>query len=186
VDAAVAQAFLAAIEPAHLAVSLATLEDLAAQARQIDRQWQLRLERARYEADLARRRVLAVEPEQRLVARSLERDWNEKLAGLERLEREYAAAVPPRPQTMSAEERQRILTLATDLPALWHAPTTTNGARKQLLRYLIKDVTLTKEATTIAIAIRWQTGACTIATASPLDRLYSVTTVGTRQDRQLV
>jgi hypothetical protein len=165
VDTAVTQAFLAAIEPAQLAVSLATLADLDAQARQIDRQWQLRLERARYEADLARRRVLAVEPEHRLVARSLERDWNEKLAALERLEREYAAVAPLQPQMMSPEERQRILALATDLPTLWHAPTTTNTARKQLLRYLIKDVTLTKQETTIMVAIRWQTGACTTCTA---------------------
>jgi hypothetical protein len=172
VDAVVAQAFLAAIEPAQLAVSLATLEDLDAQARQVDRQWQLRLERARYEADLARRRVLAVEPEHRLVLRSLEHDWNDKLAALERLEREYAAVVPARAQTMSPEERQRILALATDLPALWHAPTTTNTARKQLLRYLIRDVTLTKQATTIVIAIRWQTGACSSCTAPRPPRSY--------------
>jgi len=70
VDKAVAQLFLAAIQPAQLEVALATLEDLEAQARQVDRQWQLRLERARYEADRARRRFLAVEPENRLVGRS--------------------------------------------------------------------------------------------------------------------
>jgi len=161
VDAAVARLFLEAIEPAQLAVSLATLDDLDAQAKQIERQWQLRLERARYEADLARRRVLAVEPEHRLVARTLERDWNEKLAAVDRLEREYAALAQPTPRAMSPEERQRILALATDLPALWQAPTTPHAARKQLLRCLIKDVTVTRHATIIAIAVRWQTGACT-------------------------
>jgi hypothetical protein len=82
VDAAVTQTFLAAIQPAQLAISRATLEHLEAQARQIERQWQLRLERVRYEADLARRRFLAVDPENRLVARSLERDWNAKLAAV--------------------------------------------------------------------------------------------------------
>ena len=88
VDAAVARLFLEAIQPAQLEVSLATLEQIEDQARQVERQWQLRLERARYEADLARRRFLAVDPENRLVARNLERDWNEKLAAVERLERE--------------------------------------------------------------------------------------------------
>jgi DNA invertase Pin-like site-specific DNA recombinase len=88
IDAAVARLLLEALQPAQLAVSLATLEQVEEQARQIERQWQLRLERARYEADLARRRFLAVEPENRLVARTLERDWNEKLAAVERLERE--------------------------------------------------------------------------------------------------
>jgi DNA invertase Pin-like site-specific DNA recombinase len=161
VDDAVAQLFLEALQPAQLEVALATLEDLEAQARQVDRQWQLRLERARYEADLARRRLLAVEPENRLVARSLEREWNDKLAELERLEREHATLPPWAARQVSAEERQRILALAEDLPALWHAATTTAAERKQLLRFLIQDVTLTKQERTIAIAVRWQTHACT-------------------------
>jgi hypothetical protein len=64
-------------------------------------------------------------------------------------------------QRLSPEERQRILNLAEDLPALWHAPTTTAAERKQLLRFLVKDVTLTKAATTIRVALRWQTEVCT-------------------------
>ena len=161
VDAAVARLFLEAIQPAQLEVSLATLEQIEDQARQVERQWQLRLERARYEADLARRRFLAVEPENRLVARNLEKDWNEKLAAVEQLERERAALPAWAAPRLSPEERQRILDLAEDLPALWHAPTTTPAERKQLLRLLVKDVTLTKEATTIRVALRWQTEACT-------------------------
>ena len=161
VDAAVARLFLEAIQPAQLEVSLATLEQIEDQARQVERQWQLRLERARYEADLARRRFLAVEPENRLVARNLEKDWNEKLAAVEQLEREQAALPAGAAPRLSPEERQRILNLAEDLPALWHAPTTTPAERKQLLRLLVKDVTLTKETTTIRVALRWQTEACT-------------------------
>jgi hypothetical protein len=142
-------------------LSLATLDALAAQARQIERQWQLRVERAQYEADLARRRFLAVDPENRLVARTLEREWNERLSEVARLEREHAAHPQLSPPLVSPEERQRILALAQDVPAIWHAPSTTQVERKQLLRYLVKDVTLTKGATTIYIAIRWQTDACT-------------------------
>ena len=161
VDAAVAGTFLEAMQPAQLEISMAALEHLEARARQIDRQWQLRIERAQYDADLARRRFFAVDPDNRLVARNLERDWNEKLAQVEGLEREYMTLPKPTAHLASLEERQRILALAQDLPAVWHAPTTTHVERKQLLRFLIKDVTLTKRETTIHIGIRWQTEALT-------------------------
>jgi DNA invertase Pin-like site-specific DNA recombinase len=161
VDAAVARIFLDAIQPAQLDVALATLEGLDAQARQVEQQWHHRLERAQYEADLARRRFLAVEPENRLVARSLEREWNMKLAEVERLERDYTTVPRQGPRTLSPEERQQIVHLASDLPAVWHAPTTTHVERKQLMRFLVKDVTLTRRITTIHVAIRWQTHACT-------------------------
>src|SRR5258706_6161951 len=99
IDAAVAAHFLEAIQPAQLEVSLAALEHLDAQAKQVERHWQLQRERAVYEADLARRRFLAVDPDNRLVARTLERDWNEKLAAVERLEREYGALPKNRKST---------------------------------------------------------------------------------------
>jgi hypothetical protein len=162
VDAAVAGLFLGAIQPAQLEVSLATLAQIEDQARQVERQWQLRLERARYEADLARRRFLAVDPENRLVARNLEKDWNEKLASVEQRERERGAAAAGAAPPLRPDERQRILKLAEDLPALWHAPTTTPAERKQLLRLLVKDVTLTKDTTTVRVAVRWQTEASTV------------------------
>jgi hypothetical protein len=161
VDAAVTRTFLAAMQPAQLAISMAMLEHLEAQARQTERQWQLRLERVRYEADLARLRVLAVDPEHRLVARSLARDWNEKLAAVAQREHEYAALPTRTARPLSPEERQRILDLASDLPAVWHAPTTTHAERTQLRRFLVKDVTRTRRETTIAIALRWHTQACT-------------------------
>jgi len=163
VDAAVTRLFLEALQPAQLDVSLATLEEIENQARQVERQWQLRLERARYEADLARRRFLAIDPENRLVGRNLEKDWNEKLAAVEQLERERTTGLGRTTPPLSAEERQRIVRLAEDLPALWHAPTTTAAERKQLLRFLVQDVTLTKGERVVAVAIRWQTQACTLA-----------------------
>ncbi len=161
IDAAVTQTFLEAMQPAQLEVSMAALEQIEARARQIDRQWQLRIERAQYEADLARRRFLAVEPENRLVARSLEGDWNEKLAEIQRLEREYIALPKPTARLARPEERERILALAQDLPTIWHAPTTSHAERKQLLRFLVRDVTLTGKETTFHIGIRWQTEALT-------------------------
>ena len=161
VDAAVARLFLDAVRPAQLEVSLATLEQIEDQTRQVERQGLLRLERARYEADLARRRFLVVDPENRLVGRNLEKDWNEKLAIVDQMVREQSASPACGAAPLSPDERQRILNLAEDLPTLWHAPTTASTERKQLLRLLIKDVTLCKESTTVTVAVRWQTEACT-------------------------
>lgn len=161
IDATVVENFLAAIEPAQLEISLAALDQLEARTRQNERQWQLRLERAQYEADLARRRFAAVEPENRLVARSLERDWNEKLAAIEGLQREYLIRPQNSLVSFGPEQRERLLQLAQDIPLVWQAGTTTNIERKQLLRYLIKDVTLTRREKTIHLTIRWQTEALT-------------------------
>lgn len=165
IDQRVAAALLAALTPAQLDIALAAFETWEAQARQMDQQWQRRLERARYEATLAQRRYLAVDPDHRLVARNLEQDWNARLAAVEQLEREYAAlptlAIPP----LGDRERARIRALADDLPALWQTPTTPWQERKQVLRLLIKDVTLTRAPDQIRIDIRWQTHACTTLTA---------------------
>jgi DNA invertase Pin-like site-specific DNA recombinase len=161
IDAAVAQLLLAAMHPAQLEISLATLEEIEERGRQIERQWQLRRERAQYEADVARRRFCAVEPENRLVARTLEREWNEKLAAVDALEREYAILPSLTTQMGNPVERERILALAQDLPAVWQAATTTQVERKQLLRFLMKDVALTRGESSIQIGVRWQTEAVT-------------------------
>ena len=161
IDAHVAQLFLAALQPAELEVALSAIEQVEAQSCQVEQQWQRRLERARYEADLARRRFRAVEPENRLVARSLEREWNDCLAEVERLEQESTLRSARFPQPVSPEERQLIVALAQDLPTLWQADTTTQTDHKQLLRLLIKDVTLTRQGRVIQLGIRWQTGALT-------------------------
>lgn len=162
IDAAVARALLEAMRPAQLEVSMAAFDQVAARARQLDRQWHLTLERARYEAELARRRFVAVEPENRLVARTLEREWNERLAEIERMERDETLRPQLASRLVDPEERGRLLALAQDLSKVWHAPTTPQTARKQLLGYLIKDVTLSRGETLIEVAIRWQTEACTV------------------------
>jgi hypothetical protein len=172
IDQAVAHALLEALTPAHLEIALAAFEAFETQARQIDQQWQRRLERAHYEAALAQRRYVAVEPDHRLVARSLERDWNAKLAQVEHLEQEYARLPATQVQPLSEPERQCILALAEDLPALWQASTTRQVERKRLLRLLIKEVTLTRGSDTIRIDIRWQTQACSTVIAPRPNRSY--------------
>jgi len=162
IDAAVATVFLEAMQPAELEVSMAAIDQIAEQARRVDRQWEMIVERARYEAELARRRFLAVDPENRLVGRTLERDWEARLAEVERLERESATRPDRSIRLVDPAERARILALAQDLPTLWNAATTTNVDRKQLLGYLIKDVCLNRGETMIEVSIRWQTEACTV------------------------
>ena len=174
VDAAVARALLEAMRPAQLEVSMTAFDQIAAQARQLDRQWQLTLERARYEAELARRRFVAVEPENRLVARTLEREWNEKLAEIERMERDETHRPQLASRLVDPEERCRVLALVQDLSKVWHAPTTPQTARKQLLGYLIKDVTLSRGETLVQVAIRWQTEACTVLDVPRPKRSYEV------------
>ncbi len=172
-DAAVAQLFLEAMQPAQLEISLTTLAQIETRAQQIDQQWQLRLERVRYQADLARRRLFAVDPENRLVARNLEHNWNEKLAEVERLEREYLTWSTPKAFQLNSQDRQRILALAEDLPTVWQATTTTHAQRKQLLRCLIKDVTLTRHQTTIHLGVRWQTEALSELNIPRPKRIYN-------------
>ena len=159
---------LAAIEPAQLTIALEAIEHLEAQARAIDHQWHLRIERARYEAERARRRYEAVEPEFRLVARSLERDWNEKLSVLDQLERDYTETAPAASRHVSEAQRQGIVDLVHDLPAVWQAETTTHAERKHVVRLLIKDVMVTKLEKTVRVDVRWQTQACsTLEVARP-------------------
>jgi hypothetical protein len=115
-DAQVEQRDLPALQPDRLALALAALAQLE-QAEQAERkQWELRLERARYEATRAERQYQAVEPENRLVARSLERQWEEKLRAVEAIEKEYQAWNSSRLASVTETDRQAIVDLGSDLP----------------------------------------------------------------------
>jgi hypothetical protein len=161
IDETIAQVVLEAMQPAQVAVALNALEHLQQREHERQRQQRLYLERVQYEADLARRRFLSVEPENRLVARTLEREWNDKLNLVEQIQRQWAGQERAAVLQVTETERQQILQVVQDFPILWHAATTTHAERKQLVRYLIRDVTLQGLETTIHIGIRWQTGAVT-------------------------
>jgi hypothetical protein len=160
-DAAVERHLLAALEPDKLALALAALEQLEQEAEALQHQWQLRLERARYEAERARRQYHLVEPENRLVARSLEQQWEEKLRAVEELEHAYQRWSAQQQLTLTASDRRAILALGADLPTVWHAPTTTNADRKQLLRLVIQSVIVDAKRARgrLWYQINWQTGA---------------------------
>jgi hypothetical protein len=122
-----------------------------------------RLERAEYEAARARRQYDAVDPENRLVARALERQWEEKLAEGQRLAEDYARFRSEQPRHLTASDRDRIRALAADLPALWRAETTTGADRRAVVRLLIERVELTRQGETerVAVVVHWRGGTVT-------------------------
>ncbi|PZG75098.1 recombinase family protein, partial [Streptomyces sp. NTH33] len=143
VDRYVTGLLLAAMAPAALEVSLQAAEQAQVRREEVDRIWRQRLERADYAAGRARRQYQLAEPENRLVVRELEKDWERALAERQHLGEEYDRFAAARPRLLTAAEREQIRALAADLPALWRAPTTTDADRKQLIRHLVEKVHLT-------------------------------------------
>jgi DNA invertase Pin-like site-specific DNA recombinase len=162
-DAAIAEEVLQALQPAEIELALAALQELESRDRTISRQWQMRLERAEYEAALAERRYQEVDPSQRLVAGTLERRWNDALLQLEDLKKQAAEFLCQETRVATPEQKAKVLALARDLPRVWHAPTTQAKDRKRMLRLLIKDITVEKplRPKQLLAHIRWQGGACT-------------------------
>jgi hypothetical protein len=129
---------LQALEPAALEVSLAVVADVEVQRQRLHQQWAQRLERAAYDADRAARQYHAVEPENRLGARTLKRQWEEALQAEAQLKVAYRRFVAAQPATLSSKEREALRRLATDLPTLWHAETTTAADRPAIIRQLVE------------------------------------------------
>src|SRR5215469_12597764 len=143
-DAAVAEEVLKALQPPELELALAALAELESRDQVLGRQWQMRIERAEYEAALAERRYLEVDPSQRLVASTLERRWNDALLQLEDLKKQAAEFRRQEARVATPEQKAKVLALAQDLPRVWHAPTTQAKDRKRMLRLLVKDITVEK------------------------------------------
>jgi len=161
-DAAIAEEVLQAMQPAGLELALAALEELEARDHTIGHQWQMRLERAEYEAALAERRYQEVDPSQRLVAATLERRWNDALLHCAELKQQAAEFQRQQARVATPEQKAKVLALAKDLPKLWHAHTTQAKDRKRMLRLLIKDITVEKHAPKqLLVHIRWQGNAST-------------------------
>lgn len=160
VDEVVVARVLEALTPAHLELAAGALEEVEARREAERRRWRQRLDRLQYEADRAERQYEACEPENRLVARTLETRWNERLAELRRLEKEWAGREREW-ERQEAPTREQVLTIAEDLPRLWNAPTTSAVDRKRILRVLIEDVTIRSEpeGPEVELGLRWCGGA---------------------------
>jgi DNA invertase Pin-like site-specific DNA recombinase len=164
-DPVVSEEVLQALQPAELELSWAALQELERRDHAIMHQWQMRVERAEYEAALAERRYQEVDPSNRLVASTLERRWNDALVQLQDLKKQAAEFQRQEARVATAEQKEKVLALARDLPRLWHAPTTQAKDRKRMLRLLIKDITVEKvpQEKQLLVNIRWQGGACSQA-----------------------
>ena len=170
----VASQVLDAVAPAALEVSVAAAAQAEGERAMLDKLWRQRLERARYAADRARRQYQLTEPENRLVARQLETDWEEALAEAGRLEADYQRFTEEQPKTLTPAERAAIQALAADLPQVWHAPSTTQADRKELLRILIEDITVNVigNSELVDVTITWAGGHQTAGQAvRPVARL---------------
>jgi DNA invertase Pin-like site-specific DNA recombinase len=156
----VVERLLQAVSPTSLELSLAATADIQRERKQLDDHWQQRLARSRYEVEQTRRQYAAVDPEHRLVARELERRWDEALRADEQLQADYARFARDCPTRLTPHEREQILALAQDLPALWRAETTTPQDRQTIARLLLEQVTVTVEGATdrMEVELRWAGG----------------------------
>jgi len=160
IDEAVASAFLASLAPAGLQAALQAAQQLEADHDTALVQWRRQVERARYEAQRAERRYRAVDPDNRLVARGLETEWERCLRAVKAAEAELAGREQQRPLTLGPEQRDAILSLGGDLQRVWSAPSITDRDRKELLRTLLEDVIIAVDWTKrqVYLTLRWRGG----------------------------
>jgi len=168
IDAAIGELLVAAVTPQALEVALAVQGEVAARAAEADQLRRQQVERARYEADLAQRRFLRVDPDNRLVADVLEAEWNARLRDLAAAQEEVARRRHSDGRAPSAPERAAVQALALDFPRLWRDPRTPDRERKRMARLLIADVTIRKEDV-ITLQVRFAGGATqTLTVPTPL------------------
>jgi DNA invertase Pin-like site-specific DNA recombinase len=178
-DDEVARLTLKALQPSALDVSLQVAADIQKQREEAEKRWRQRLERATYEAQRAARQYHAVEPENRLVARTLEAAWEENLRVQRDLQEQHERFVTEQPKVLSIEEQERIRRLAADVPALWHAASTTDVDRKEILREVIDRVVVNVEGESewVEAKIHWAGGHQTYTRfRRPVHRLEQLST----------
>jgi hypothetical protein len=161
VDDLIAEALLEALAPDQIKIAIAAVDQMTQEARQLEQQWSLRRERARYDAERARRQYDAVEPENRLVARSLERVWEQRLRAADAVEQDYRRWRQQDPVVLRDGDVRVLEALASDLPSVWRSPTTRPEERKRILRFIIQEALLDQKRTRgeVWVKIVWQTGA---------------------------
>jgi hypothetical protein len=157
-DRAIGDLLVQTVSPLALEVTLAVQDELEARAQEMDHLRRQQVERARYEAELAQRRYLRVDPDNRLVADSLEAEWNHKLRALAAAQEDYERQRSGPDDTLTSDQRRQVMALVADFPRLWHDPATPQRERKRMVRLLLEDVTLLKENQVVA-QIRFRGGA---------------------------
>jgi len=164
IEQAVANAFLETVTPAAIEATMLSVQQLQANHDAALSQWRLEVERARYEAERAERRYRAVEPENRLVARGLETEWENRLRDLAAAETELRRREQQRPKPIGPEQLKHIQMLGSDIRQVWTAPAITDRDRKELLRTLLEEVILNLKRAEghVHLTLRWRGGAITV------------------------
>jgi hypothetical protein len=150
------------VEPKQIEIAIKAFEELERRETAVDNQWRMKIQRAQYEIDLAQRRYENVDPANRLVAATLERQWNDALARAEEVKREFAAHQSSKQVAATDEQKNALLSLAKNFRSVWKAPTTQAKDRKRILRLLLKDITVERlpHPKRLVLHLRWQGGAC--------------------------
>ncbi len=157
VDQLIAETVLAALTPVQIELAVSVADELSAQQETLRQQWQHRLDAANYAVRLAERRYEQVDPDNRLVASTLEQRWNDALLAVTQIEADFAEQMQLNSPTLDSNGLQDLHDLVHDLPQLWQADTTSWAQRKALLAFLIADVTLTRNETNVLAHVRWHT-----------------------------
>lgn len=158
VDEAVGGEIVRLLQPLGVEAAIQAITQREQQSGEKERQTELALEQARYEAARARRQYDTVDPENRLVARELERQWNGALVTVRALEEELETLQRQRPAALSIEERQRLSQMGSDLEAAWRHPAATSVTRKRIARVVLREVTARVEGDQIHLLLHWQGG----------------------------
>ncbi len=159
-DEYVSTQVLKALEPAAIELSLEAAQHLEQERSELEQLWQKRLERADYEAERAGRHYRSVEPENRLVARQLAQEWEATLNEKQKLQEEYQRLIHQQPKNLSNQDLQAIRALATNLPALWHAQTTTQSQRTEIVRQVMQNISVTVQGQSehVDVTLDWVGG----------------------------
>jgi len=158
IDAAVSTEVLRHLKPLGVDAAVKAIEGQTSETSAAQRQLELSLQQARYEAAHARRQYDAVDPANRLVAGELERRWNEALQAVNKLEGEIAAIVARKPPPLGERERQLLIQLGADLELAWSHPAATAATRKRILRAALSEIVVRKEGSVIDLILHWQGG----------------------------
>ena len=153
-DELVENQVLKALEPASIELSIAAINNLEEEKKSLDKNWQQRIERAKYEVHKASRHYYSVDPENRLVARELEKTWNEKLKDLEKAEQDYIRFTESKDYSFTESDKEKILSIFSDIGKLWKSPTTTVRDRKEIIRFMISKVTIRIENNSESVLAR--------------------------------
>ncbi len=158
IDAAISNEVLRVLKPLGIEAALKAIEAQSSTTSAAERQLELSLQQARYEAAYARRQYDAVDPANRLVAGELERRWNEALQAVAKLEGEIAALIARRPPALGEPERQQLVALGADLERAWSHPAATATTRKRILRAALSEIVVRKDGAIIHAVLHWQGG----------------------------